>query len=214
MRYSKVKSFDVFQWTVCAVLLLTLSIGCHKSEEGAEVHHGELRTIQMPEMTQDIQLPTKLWDMVTEASFEKAIQQSATFIFAPLVVNLEEKTPGVLTDSVIRLEFPKGGGQIDLSKYVRKERGTFKVRFDFEGFSDAESLKVYYISKARKRKIDDELFGSGCKHFFDVKDYIMKANGKDGLVVNVTRDRHDSALGGHFLFSYKKFFPIAFLELL
>ena len=184
--------------------LALLLVSCHRSETSEVAGTSEQRVIQMPEMTKEIKLPTKVWDLAIGASFEKSIQQSNNFIFAPIVVKLEDKTPGVLTEPMVRLQFPKAGGEVDFAKYVKNDKGSFKISFEFEGFSDANSLKVYYVSKARKRKIDDDIYGSGCKEFFDVKDYLVKVNDKGGLVVNVTRNRHDSAVGGHFLFSFKK----------
>ena len=184
--------------------VLTANSGCHSSNSADTGEKSGVRVIQMPEMSKEIKLPTKLWDLVTGASFEKSVQESSNFIFAPIKVTLEEKASGVLTEPVVRLEFPKAGGEVDFSKYVKNDRGTFKISFQFDGFSDAENLKVYYVSRARKRKIDNQIYGSGCREFFDVKDFVKKVNEKDGLVVNVTRDRHDSAVGGHFLFSYKK----------
>ncbi len=183
------------------LLTATMMTSCQKGDSGAAV---EAKIIRMPEMSKEIKLPTKLWDLVTGASFEKSVQQSANFIFSPITVQMKEKNPGVLTDPLIRIEFPNAGGEIDFSKYVKADRGTFQISFDFVGLAEGDSLQVYYVSKARKRKLDGELYGSGCKNFFAVKDYISKVNAKEGLVVNVTRDRHDSAVGGHFIFSYKK----------
>jgi hypothetical protein len=173
-------------------------------EEAPVATHEDGRVIRMPEMDKEIHLPTKLWDLVTGASFEKSVKDSANFIFSPISVQFKEKNPGVLADPVMRFEFPNAGGEIDFAKYIKSERGTFQITFDFEGFADPASLQIYYMPTARKRKIDGEIFGAGCKKFYDLKDYILTANSKEGLVVNVTRDRHDSAVGGHFIFSYKK----------
>jgi hypothetical protein len=194
------------------LLIIVPLVSCDKKNEEARLHE---KTIRMPEISQEIYLPTKLWDTITGASFENAVRSS--FNFAPVIVYFREKTPTVLTEKAIKFDFPNGGGEIDLAKYIRNERGTFYIKFEFDGFppdafSDVSGLKVHYVSKGKKRRIDGTIYGSGCDTYMDIKDYIIRTHGFDklhlaeneGFEVNVTRDRHISALAGHFVFSYKK----------
>ncbi len=184
----------------CGVLLLGVGlVSCHSGGGPTEPH-----LVKMAEMSKDILLPTKIWDEVTGDSFESSIKHNTSFLFAPIVVILEEKTPGVLTEPKIRMEFPQAGGEVDFSKYVKGDRGTFRINFDFDGFAEPEFLQVFYVPRVHHAHFGSEKYGSGCTQYFDVKDYLVKVNSKDGLVVNVTQGRHDLAVGGHFLFSYKK----------
>ena len=187
---------------VTSILAVLLMVGCHHSQEDST--EASLHTIEMSEMPHDIFLPTKLWDTITGASFEKSVREASNILFAPISVRLSEKTEGVLAAPELRLNFPKGGGQVDWAKYIKADRGTFRLFFDFEGFSNPADLSIYYVSKSKKRRLDDEIFGSGCHTFYDIKAYLLKVNAKEGLSLNVTRERHDSAVGGYFVFSYKQ----------
>jgi hypothetical protein len=176
--------------------------GCHKEHE-VEVEN--YRTVIMPEISKELQLPNQMWDMVTGAGFEKSVKTSANFMYAPITVRLEEKSKGVLTDPAIKVQFSRAGGELDFSKYVVNEKGSFKLFFESEAFApDSEEQQIFYVSRTKKRRLDDGIYGSGCKNFFDVRSYIQKMNPKEGILLNVTRDRHVSAVGGTILFSYKK----------
>lgn len=187
---------------ILLILCLFSISACHKAEEHSGEHHG--RNVKMAEISKEIYLPVEMWDKVTGGSFEKSVKQAASFNFAPIQMTLEEKSEGVLVDPSITFDFPNGGGEVDLAKYVQNTKGTFRVKFDFEGLKSGEELQVYYVSKGKRRRIDSEIYGSGCKNYFDLKDYVVRVNAKDGIEVNVTRDRHISVLAGHFVFSYKK----------
>ncbi len=177
-------------------------VGCQKAEEHSSEHQG--RIVKMPEISKEINLPVAMWDKVTGGSFENSVKQAASFNFAPIQIVLEEKSERVLVDPSITFDFPNGGGEIDLAKFVQNSKGTFRVKFAFEGLKTGDDLQVYYVSKGKRRRIDAEIYGSGCKNYFDLKDYVVKVNNKEGIEVNVTRDRHISVLAGHFVFSYKK----------
>jgi len=184
------------------IILPFFLLSCEKKEGGSPQE--QIKQIKMSEMSKEIYLPTEMWDRVTGGSFEKAVQQSVSFNFTSIQLILKERSEGVLTDSEIRFEFPNGGGEIDLSKYVQNTKGTFQVKFGFDGFDYKDDLQIYYISKGKKRRIEQEIYGSGCNSFYDLKDYVLKVNAKEGIEVNVTRDRHVSVLAGHFVFAYKK----------
>jgi hypothetical protein len=182
-------------------------VSCKGHEEPSHEFTEPVRSVRVPDMSHDIFLPAKMWDIVTGAEFSKAVKLASNLTFAPIGVTLKEKSHGVLIAPELKYDFSQGGGELDLSKAIKGDRGTFRLKFDFDGFATIEtrsSLKIFYVSKARKRKLDDQIFGSGCQNFFDIKSYINSVNDKTGIEVNVTRDRHVSMLGGHFIFSYTK----------
>jgi hypothetical protein len=109
----------------------------------------------------------------------------------------------VLKDPKILIRLPLGGGEIDLSEFTTGVKGTFFVEFDFEEDKDFDSLRVFYVSKAKKRKLDGQLWGGGCKAAFNIKKYYRSHLQKRKFAVNTTDFRHLTTLGGHFVFSSK-----------
>ncbi len=122
--------------------------------------------------------------------------------FFPLQVYLVEKTKGVLGGADHLIKFDKGGGQLDLAKYIKYDRGTFLFAFDFELPEGVKDYHVFFVSRARKRKIEGEIFGAGCKKFFDLTSFYNKVISKSGIEANVTRARHISLLGGTYVIWY------------
>lgn len=138
----------------------------------------------------------------SESTAVKTISRESVS-FAPVSVRLIEKTPGVLKDPKILIKLPLGGGEIKLNEFTTGVKGTFFVEFDFEEDPDLDNLRVFYVSKAKKRKLDGELWGAGCKKVFDIKKHYRSNIQKRLLAVNTTDFRHLTALGGHFVFSSK-----------
>lgn len=167
-------------------------------------HEEKFKTVRAVEQGKDIQIPGPIWDVISGLNFEKAVTQGATYVFSPIKVILTEKNPGILVEPRIEFEFPRGGGEINLSKWVTGKPGSFFVKFDYTGITESESLSIIYVSQARRRRIDGVVYGSGCNQFFDIKNFVLSENKKDGLTVNTTRDRHVSVLGGNFVFAHKK----------
>jgi hypothetical protein len=149
----------------------------------------EINIIDPPK---DIKIPVTIWDHLT-------LDKKPNLIYNPVTVVLNEKNKGVLSDEEIKILLPSGGGEIDLSSYLTGKNGTFFVRFEFPYDINPDFFHVFFVSQNRKRKLDGELIGSGCKEYFDIKKYFLKTNSK-GIEVNTTRSRHLSVLGGHVVF--------------
>ena len=142
----------------------------------------------------DVQIPKKIWSEV------KSVGKNDSVTFASIKVRMVEKTSGVLVDPEIEITLPRGGGQVDLAKFVRDQRGTFSVFFEPEDQKEDKDLKVYFVSQAKKRKIDDEIWGAGCNKYMDLTAHVMGKPPLNGIEVNTTRNRHLSVLGGSFVF--------------
>ncbi len=153
------------------------------------------KVFEMSEYGNDIKIPIQIWDQFGSVGGKDGIT------FAPLKVRLVEKTPDILVEPEVEVKFPRGGGEIDLSNFVKNKSGTFRVFFDLEDVAADDKMKVYFISRARKRKIDGQVWGAGCNKYMDIKKYILGKGQKEGIEVNTTRFRHDSVLGGTFFFA-------------
>jgi hypothetical protein len=191
-------------WKFLPAVLFLVCACHHDSDKANSENQQEVTVIEMPDISKEIYFPNKIWDVITGADFSKSVHSATTMIFSEVEVEMDEKTEGVLTKPHLRLKFPKGGGEVDLSKYVKGERGTFRLKFNFDGMPEGEDLNVFFVSRGKKRKLDDEVYGSGCGVFYDIKKDLVSRNSGEGLMLNVTHYRHVSALGGHFVFSYKK----------
>ena len=185
-------------------------VGCKEKDL---VRAAPAKTVVVRQTGADFQMPPMLWDKllpsdaagITDLKTEEEDGNTTAAVnFAPVNVILTEKNPGVLIQSPIKFEFPQGGGVIDLSDWVTGKPGTFFVDFDIEGNSTPEFLTVYYLSRAKKRRFDNSIFGAGCRSFFNIKKHFLNEHKRYGMAVNTTRNLHSTILGGHFLFSWQK----------
>lgn len=174
------------------------------SEGHAEIHaegkteiNPDLRVYQMEDSGPDVKIPSQLWSMIHEIKPEKNL------IFAPIKIRLQEKTKGVLVSPVLAIEMPRGGGEVDLSQFVRGVQGTFLVFFDYDEIRETKEEQIFFVSRAKKRRIEKEIWGAGCNKFMDITKFMNDKVLKEGLEVNTTRQRHLSLLGGTFVFSAK-----------
>lgn len=117
-------------------------------------------------------------------------------------VYLREKNEGVLTQNSV-FALPRGGGTIDLSDYVVEGRGVFYLGFDLD-FSKIESdfsqLKVYFVSNSSPSRIGDEVYGAGCRHFFDITQYFHNEIRTRGLELAAADLRYLGPVLGTFFF--------------
>ncbi len=205
--------------------LFLLLTSCSEKETGYVVE--EYSGVKVEDLAAEIKVPTTAWDLLEGkvsggehhesgggggehgggghgGGGAPAVSLPKDFVFSEVSVYLVEKNDNVLKKSAYKISFPRGGGEIDLSQYAGISNGTFYVGFDFPEFTDAQDKKVLFVSKAKKRKIAEEVYGLGCNQFVDITDQYFALMPKVGIKVNTTRDRHLSVLGGHFLFSAQK----------
>ena len=162
----------------------------------------------------EIVIPSLVWDQVenkvvhSETQDHSAPQKSAASLksvqFDTVTVLLYEKTPGTLVAPSIEITLPKGGGNIDLAKYVNSKPGSFLLSFRVNYGETSESLKVQYVSRARKRRLNNKIYGMGCQSVADLKNYYLKTIEPEGLLLDTTRSLYLSVILGDFIFSYDK----------
>lgn len=171
------------------IFFLGLSVfSCKKAE------HSEEEVQKVNQLSADFKIPSSLWDKI-EGSQEDS---KKTIVFVPIRVKFYEKTPGVLSVKESNLQFPRGGGVLDLSEIVSGTTGTFYFQVTME--DEYESIKVYYLSNARKRKIDGSVYGVGCNKYLDISKKFWSEMKSGGLKINTYRNSHTTLLSGHFIF--------------
>lgn len=118
-----------------------------------------------------------------------------------LTVDLVEETPG-LFPLPIRFKLPNGGGTIDLEQYIHSQRGAFnfRVRIGGNDFDVLKKIRVYYVSNARRRKVLDEDFGSGCKSYYEITTAFHRRMAEKGLLLQVAGQRYLSMIAGTYFF--------------
>lgn len=197
------------RWSLILLPLATVFFGCKQEQF---VRQAPEKTVRIRQTGTDFKMPSELWDKLLPKTGEEKIssaedddeKSTEAINFAPVIVTLTQKNSGVLHQSPVQFEFPQGGGMIDLAEYVTGKPGTFYVNFDVAGMDSPENLTIYFLSRAKKRRFDNQVFGSGCRSFFNVKKHVLAEHSKYGIAVNTTRNLHTTTLGGHFLLSWKR----------
>ena len=206
---------------------LLFAFGCTKPEAENKIE----KEMTVDEIPTEIKIPTALWDAVegkvrhgAEGGHEKAegaagggehgggggagaegeSSSTAGALFMPIDLILTEKNPGVLKEPSVKIHLPRGGGTVDLASFMGEQQGSFFVRFAWPEVEEGQELQSWFVSKARQRKLGEEVWGSGCGKFFKITQGLAKQMKGEGLKVNTTRNRHLSLLGGHFVFATKK----------
>lgn len=197
-----------------SLLILFLS-GCWSHRPPTTTKVKEVRLEDgVPE---DIRIPVKVWKQIEKyskqtddisaappAEEDERFVNKASILFIPITVILRENNPEVLETEEVRISLPRGGGRVDLAQYLGRKPGSFFVRFEFPPESPLQNVQSFYVSQARKRKIDGEIHGAGCNKFMNITKYMASENAGAGIKVNTTRDRQSTVLGGHFIFAGKK----------
>lgn len=202
-------------------LALAMMAGCTKHES----HEEESKKIEIQELPSDFFLPSQIWSLIlanptapadghgapaghgegagADGKVPDVGSKSQPIIFSPAQIILVEKNPGVLKWPQITIQFPLGGGKLDLKDYLTGVIGTFYVRFLFtaaEGEKEALEPEIYYWSRAKKRRIEDEVFGSGCNKIIELSTKKIAKEDKLGIKINTKDDRYLSVIAGHYFF--------------
>ncbi len=211
-----------YSFRVGIILSLLTVTGCSKPPG---YRSDQYTSYKVQDLAQDQKIPVTTWDLLEGRAGEaehpeepsghggdsgggehggsgpKTYSSLKTTVLGEVRVFLVEKNPGILRHPAIEVIFPRGGGTLDLAKYLSGQRGTFFVGFEFQSLAAATQKKVVFLSQAKRRKIGGQIFGSGCNQFFDVTDKFIQAMTVEGIKVNTTQDRHIGVLGGTFLFA-------------
>jgi len=176
------------------LILILFLLGC---ENKSPAEKSDIVTFEVEDLPMDFQIPSQIW-AITEDVIEPAKPKPITY--GPLSLKLSEKNKGILLESAAIFNLPSGGGEIDLSKVVTGQPGTFFLGFNVPVKDKLLNKKIYFISQSRQRKVDNEILGSGCNKLLDLSSSLGSLEFKDLITLNTTRDRHLSVLGGHFIF--------------
>lgn len=188
----------MYRALICASLVFSL-LSCSENKQGIQS-----KPIEVSEIARDIQVPKSLMLEIEKELTEDSKLSTPVYVFVSLQVALAEKNAGVLKEHTMTINFPKGGGRLDLKDLVTGQ-GTFYFSFPSEQFSKLpELLHLYYISQAPVKKIDQENFGLGCGKYVDLKKKFKSLQKNNFLKLNTTQLRHLFVLAGHYLFEFRE----------
>lgn len=195
-------------WRLASFLVAaTFSVSATASGGGGETHteddlaHHTART-----SSRDVLVPRALVARV-EKDYDQFLAQLGVLNRTPvkrgllnISVNLVQKRGGALHENA-RVVTPLGGGVVDLSELVTPVRGAFfaKIRSQQENGHDPENMRVFYVSRAKRRAIGGEDFGAGCNTWMEVTSFFGKAMQGDGFQLYTADQRYLSVLAGTFV---------------
>lgn len=202
------------------LILFTCSTQASTSEHENKEGHGTsavvFEKIEVEKSAKEFKIPAELWDLILNDSKsataesakksdnkEEKKDEAPILVWLPVKVQLSAVSEDILKNKNIEFDFSMGGGDIDFSKIVIGDKGSFYIKFLLEEFKEPAKVKVFFYSSAKKRKIDDDVYGSGCNVYFEITKKFFAENGKLGIKTNVTDNRHISIFGGHFIFASK-----------
>lgn len=163
--------------------------------------------VKVEDLPTDFKMPAAIWELVEKAPDAKHPEEPSNLgiFYSSVKLFLTEKNPGILQSPAYEIELPRGGGAIDLAKLLTGNQGSFYVGFELpEEITTGTNFKAIYISDARKRKLDDRVFGAGCNQYFDITPKFLLMMKTEGIKANTTRQRHVTVLAGHYIFSAMK----------
>ena len=158
------------------------------------------KVIEVTDNGDEVRMPRQIWALLETEGNEI---ESASVGTLPVEVRLREKTPGTLFNHSIRLKFPQGGGTIDLADFVAASSGTIKLGIEVAAEPESE-IRSFFVSHAKKRRIEGEIWGGGCRSFFEITNLFHSQISPGEFELNLTRARHVSVVGGTFFITARK----------
>lgn len=163
-----------------------------------------VQVVSVNEVPHDFQIPQAFIQTIESDLQVETKILTPVYNYVPLKVLFSEKSDHVLISPKVQIEFPKGGGRIDLQQVVQGA-GSFYVSFPDDQFKNLPELEhLFYVSQAPKTVISKETFGVGCGQWIDLKSQFSELKKSDYLLLNSTAQRHLFVLAGHYVFVFRK----------
>lgn len=180
-----------------ALILALPLISCSKKTIFEKTSFKE---VEMSDAPKDQNIPTTMWDEIQGNS----VDPTQSLRFLPVAIYFIEKTPGVIGGQNLKIRLGRGGGELDLARIVKPDHGTYILGMQLETDESLEDLKVFFLSRTKKRSFEGKLLGAGCSTYLDITEYFKKNIMISGVEVNTFKKRHVTLTGGTFIFSFKK----------
>jgi hypothetical protein len=185
------------------------------------------KQVNLKTQEQKLEIPSDLWDLIESMySGENALRPVGEKVeskipfysiikkrskvqtplkYMDLKVRLIENNYGTLGRKDYQLNYPLGGGLLDFANYVKVEEGSFRIEVEMGlDTTDAEQFRVFYWGNGKRRKIDGDVFGSGCKNVHELTGFFKTKVFVRGLAATTHRRKYVTTLAGTYVFVVKK----------
>lgn len=192
-------------WWV-GLAIFSLLVSCTPKTNEVDESFAEVR---VQELAEEIHVPQSAWDLIQGVSLEDSQTLTAdkdgagvkaAVSMMGVNVIMREKNPGIISDPKVRINFPQGGGSLDLARYVSKTNGTFFLQFSFPD-KDFTPEKVIFVNRTIPRMKGSEKWGLPCHAVLDISTRFNTENPNKGLELNTSDLRYLNIIGGTFIFS-------------
>lgn len=194
---------------VLLALAVCVSLAVRAEEEEAFVEHAARtsgRDIKIPRaLTKKIEEEYREFLKKNEVAQKDNIQRG----LLSMSVELWQRHPVALHENT-RVVTPVGGGVVDFSELVTPLRGAFSLKILAHKDDQTEApagLRVFFVSKGKRRRLDGEEYGAGCGKFMEITKYFNKKSGakSHGFDLYTAGQRYLSVVGGTFVvFAFEK----------
>jgi hypothetical protein len=156
--------------------------------------------------SRDVKVPNALVSMV-EKDYDAFLTNQGVVNNVPIRrallnvrADLRQKRPGALHEDA-RVVTPLGGGVVDLADLVTPVRGAFtmKIAAAKENGGEPENMRVFFVSRAKRRSVAGDEYGAGCDKWMDITSYFNKVMKRDGFQLYTADRRYLSVVGGTFV---------------
>ena len=168
----------------------------------AEHHEAEVPERPAPTLERPVRVPRQLIERV-EREFRRETKRPADepvkhALMVP-VVELTSIKEGTLAEDA-RWTLAPGGGTFDFAKLVEEFAGSFRLKLAARDLTGAPVVPthVYYVPRAKVRRLDGETFGDGCGTILEVTS-ALRHRFALGLDLYTAGQRYLSTVGGTFL---------------
>ena len=176
-----------------------LTSSCFKKQAPVEAS-----IIEVSEIAKEQAVPRAIMEQLESELKTESKSIAGMFFFTPLQVEFSEYSDGVLKSPLIRYNFPKGGGSIDLKEVVTGS-GSFFMSFPPAQFEKQPELThLYFISNSPITEIQHEYFGMGCGKWIDLKSNFSKLQKNDFLKLNTNELRYVFVMAGTYVFAFRQ----------
>lgn len=102
---------------------------------------------------------------------------------------------------VKKVNLPTGGGIIDFADLLDGSLGGFTMKMELGKRASSGTLRVFYVSGAKRRTLEDGDYGSGCEKWAELTKWFQSTASHEPIKLYATEQRHISVAAGVWVFA-------------